>query len=261
MSKKPKRKDANPEVAQAEERIEAIRAEIAEALVQRNELPGSASDEEKAAAAGRVEQLQARYHEAVQHLLTIKRQETAKLERQHKERKLRHKRLKAACQPGSHAAPQEESITTPRHRVVHPLMDRAPEEAQMDAANEEDLFLQRRELEEEEERESAEDLAHRRRIAEKRRRKEEAARLREARKRKRMEAEAKAEAARIKEEKESRAKIRQEAALKRAQEAKEKKRQQRAQREARQRAIREVRALGWLNKVLRLVRTLLGGRR
>ena len=37
--------------------------------------------------------MQAQHHEAVQHLPTIKREETTKLEREYKEKKLRHKRL------------------------------------------------------------------------------------------------------------------------------------------------------------------------
>ena len=103
MAKKPNTKDASPELAQAEERIEAIKAEIAQAMIHRNTLPKSASDEEKAAAAARVQQLQAQHHEAVQHLMAIKREETAKLEWEHREKKLRHKRLKASRQPGGSA--------------------------------------------------------------------------------------------------------------------------------------------------------------
>ena len=59
MAKRPNRKDASPEPALAEEQIEAIKTEIGQAMIQRNMLPKSASDEEKAAAAARVEQLQA----------------------------------------------------------------------------------------------------------------------------------------------------------------------------------------------------------
>ncbi len=113
MAKKPDRKDASPEPAQAEERIKAIKTEIAQAMIQRNTLPKSASDEEKAAAAARVEQLQAQHHEAVQHVLAIKREETTKLEQEHKEKKLRHKRLVASRQPGSHVAPYEEPVAPP----------------------------------------------------------------------------------------------------------------------------------------------------
>jgi hypothetical protein len=51
MARKPDKKSASPELAQAEERVETIKAEIAQAMIQRNNLPKSASDEEKAAAA------------------------------------------------------------------------------------------------------------------------------------------------------------------------------------------------------------------
>ncbi|MHC4696979.1 MAG: hypothetical protein ACYTFA_09570 [Planctomycetota bacterium] len=259
MAKKPNRKHASPEPAQAEERIKAIKTEIAQAMIERNTLPNTASDEEKATAAARVEQLQAQHHEAVQHLLAIKREETTKLEREHKEKKLRHKRLRASRQPGGHAAPHEEPAPQ-RHSSVHPPMDRAAEEAQMDAFTEEDLFLQRQELEEEDG-ESADELAHRRSMAEKKRKKEEAAKLREAEKREKHEAEAKAEAARLKVEKEARAKIRQQAALQRAEETKAKKRQQRAEREARRRAAQDARSSGWFSEVLRQLKTFFGGPR
>ena len=260
MAKKPNRKDPSPGRAQAEERIEAIKTEIARAMIQRNTLPKSASDEEKAAAATRVAQLQAQHHEAVQHALAIKHQETSKLEREHKERKLRRKRLRASRQPGGHAAPYEEPAAPPRHTSVRPPVDRAAEEAQMDAANEEDLLLERQQMEEED-RESADELAHQRALAEKKRKKEKAAKRREAEKREKKEAEAKAEAARLKAEKEVRAKIRQQAALQRAKEAKAKKRQQRAEREARQRATQDARSSGWLSKALRQLKTFFGGSR
>ena len=48
----------------------------------RSALPESASDEEKAFAVTRVEQLQFQHHEAMQRLLAIKREETTKLERE-----------------------------------------------------------------------------------------------------------------------------------------------------------------------------------
>ena len=257
MAKKPNRKGASPELAQAEEQIEAIKIEIAQAMIQRNTLPDSASDEEKAAAAARVEQLQANHHEAVQNLLAIKREETTKLERQHKDQRLRHKRLRASREPGGHPAPHEEPAALPRRTSVRPPMDRAAEEAQMDAANEEDLFFQRQHLEEED-REDAEELAHLRRVADKRRRKEEAAQRREAMKREEKEAVAKAEAARIKVEKEAAAKIRQQAALQRAEETKAKKRQQRAEREARQHASQDACSSGWFSEVLRQLKAFFG---
>ena len=146
MTKKPNRQDASPEAepAPARERIEVIKAEIAQAMIQRNTLPKSASDEEKAAAAARVEQLQARHHEAVQRALAIKRNETIKLEQDHKEKKLRHKRLMALRQPDGHAGPYEEPAAPPGHTSVRPPVNRAAEEAQMDAANEEGLLLERR---------------------------------------------------------------------------------------------------------------------
>ncbi len=260
MAKRPNKKDASPELAQAEERIEAIKSEIAQAMIQRNTLPKSASDEEKAAAAARVEQLQAQHHEAMQHVLAIKRAETTELERKHKEKKLRHKQLRASRQPGGHAAPHEEPAVPPRRPPVRPPMDRAAEKTQMDAANEEDLFLQRQELQEEDG-DSADELAHKRDLARKKREKEEAAERREAKKREKKETKAKAEAVRLKAEKEARAKIRQKAALQRAEEAKAKKRQQRAEREARQRATQDARPSGWFSEVLRRLKTFFGGPR
>jgi hypothetical protein len=260
MAKKPNKKDVSPELAQAEERVDAIKAEIAQAMIQRNALPKSASDEEKAAAAARVEQLQARHHEAVQCVLAIKRAETAKLEREHKEKKQRHKQLKASRQPGGHPAPHDEPAAPPQRVSIRPSMDRAAEEAQMDAANEEDLLLERQRLEEED-RESAEELAHRATLAERKRKKEKAAQRREAEKRKKKEAAAKAEAERLKADKEARAKIRQQAALRRAEEEKAKRRRRRAEREARARAARDARSVGWLGKVLRYLQAMFGGRR
>ncbi len=260
MAKKPNREDASLEPAQAEVRIEAIKTEIVQAMIQRNTLSKSASDEEKDAAAARVEQLQAQHHEAVQHVLAIKREETTKLERKHKEKKLRHKQLRASRQPGGHAASHGEPATPPRRTSVCPPMDRAAEEAQLDAANEEDLLLERQELEEED-RESADELAQQWGMAEKKRKKEEAAKSREAKKREEKEAEAKAEAARLKAENEARAKIRQQAALQRAEEAKAKKRQQRAEREARQRPAQEARSSGWFSEALRHLKKFFGGPR
>ena len=260
MVKKPNKKDASPEPAPAEKRIEVIKAEIAQAMIQRNTLPKSASDEEKAAAAARVEQLQAQHHEAVQHVLAIKREETTKLEREHKEKKLRHKRLRASRQPGGHAAPHEEPNAPPRHTSVRPTVDRAAEEAQMDAANEEDLLLERQQLQEAD-RESADELAHQWSIAEENRKKEEAAKRREAKKREEKDAKAKAEAARLKAEKEARAKIRQQAALQRAEDARVKRRQHRAEREARQRTAQDARSSGWFSQVLRRLKMFFGGPR
>lgn len=260
MAKKPSRKDASPELAQAEERIGAIKSEIAQAMIQRNTLPNSASDEEKAAVAARVEHLQAQQHEAAQYVLAIKRAETAKLEQEHKEKKLRHKQLRAARQPGGHVAPYEERAAPPRRTSAHRPMDHAAEEAQMAAANEEDLFLERQRLEEEDT-DSADELAHQREMAEKKREKEKAAKRREAKKRERKEAEAKVEAARLKAEKEARAKIRQQAALQRAEETKAKKRQQRAEREARLRAAQDAGSSGWFSEVLRRLKAFFGGPR
>ncbi len=260
MAKIPIRKDASPELALAEERIEANKTEIAQAMIERNTLPKSASDEEKASAAARVEQLQTRHHEAVQQALAIKREETTRLEREHKEKKLRHKRLRASRQPGSHAAPHEEPAASPRHTSVRPPVDRAAAEAQMDAANEEDLLLERQRLEEEGS-ESADALAHQRDIAEKKRKKEEATKRRDAKKRQQEEAEAKADAARLKVDKESRAKVRQQAALQRTEKAKAKKRQHRVERQARQHAAQDAQASGWLGEVLRRMKTFFGGPR
>ena len=260
MAKKPNRKDASPKPSQAEERIAAIKAEIAQAMIQRNTLPKTASDEEQAAAAARVEQLQAQHHEAVQHALAIKREETTKLEREHKEKKLRHQRLKASRQPDGHVAPYEEPAAPRRHASLRPLMDRAAEEAQMDAANEEDLLLERQK-QEEEDRGDAEQLAHEQDRAEKKRKAEEEAIRREAKKREKKEAKEKAEATRLKAEKEQRAKIRQQAALIRAEKAKAKKTKQHAERETRQRAAQDARASGWFSEVLRQLKTFFRGRR
>ena len=257
MAKRPNRENASSEPAQAEERIEAIRTEIAKAMIHRNTLPKSASDEEKAAAAASVEQLRAQQHEAVQHLMAIKREETNKLEREHKEIKLRRKRLRASRQPGGHAAAHEERAAPPRRTFARPSRDRAAEEAQMDAANEEDLFLERQRLEEED-RESADELAHLWGIAEKMRKKEEDAKRREAKKREKKEAEAKAAAARLKAEKEAGAKIRQQVALQRAEETKTRKRQQHAEREARQRTAQDTRSSAWFSEVLRQLKSFFG---
>jgi len=259
VAKKQDNKDASLELAQAEERIETIKAEIAEALIQRNTLPTSASDEEKAAAAERVEQLQEQHHEAVQHVLAIKREETARLEREHKEKKQRHKRLKAAHQPGGHTAPHQDAPAPPQRTAVRRPPNRAAEDAHMDAANEQDLILERQRLQEDE-KETAEELAHLRRLAEKKRKKEEAAKLREAAKREKEQARAKAQAEQLKAEKEERAKARQQAALHRAEEAKAKKRQQRAEREARQRAGHDARSPGWISEIIRQIKAFFGGR-
>ena len=260
MAKKPNGKGVSSEQVQAEERIEAIKSAIAQAMIQRNTLPKSASEEEKSAVAARVEQLQAQHHEAVQHLLAVRRQETTKLEQEHKEKKLRHKQLRASRQPGGHAVPHEKPAAPPRRSSVRLPMDRAVEEAQMDAANEEDLFLLRQELEEEDN-ESADELGHQRDLAEKKRKKEEADKRQEAEKRVMKEAESKAETARLKAEKEADAKIRQQAALQRAGETKAKKRKQRAEREARQRAAQNARSSGWFSEVLRQLKAFFGGRR
>ena len=53
MAKKSKENGDNPELASAEDRVQAIKIELAEAMKQRAALPKSASDEEKAAAATR----------------------------------------------------------------------------------------------------------------------------------------------------------------------------------------------------------------
>lgn len=260
MAKKPNGKGVSPELAQAEKRIEAIKSEIAQALIQRNTLPKSASDEEKAAAAARVEQLQARHHEAVQHVLAIRRQETTKLEQERKEKKLRHKQLNASRQPGRHAAPHEEQAMPPRRSSVRLPMDRAGEEALMDAANEEDLYLLRQELDGVDD-ESADELAHQRHLAEKKRKREEADERREADKREWKEAESKARAAQLKVEQEARAKIRQQAALQRAEETKAKKLSQRVERESQRRAAQNAPSSGWFSDVLRKLKALFGGHR
>lgn len=260
MAKNPNRKDASAEPAQAEERIEAIKSEIARALVRRNTLPKSASDEEKAAATARVEQLQAEHREAVQTVQAIKREAATKLEQEHKGKKQRRKRLKASREPGGHTAPHEEPAAAPPRTFVHRLMDRAAEEARMDAANEEDLILERQRLEEED-REGADELAHQWGIAEKKRKREETAERREAKKREEKEAQAMAEAARLDAEKEAHAKIRQQAALQRAEETRAKKRRQCAEREARQRAASDARSSWSFSEVLRQLRKFFGGSR
>ncbi|MFQ5462328.1 MAG: hypothetical protein ACE5E5_06835 [Phycisphaerae bacterium] len=256
MTKKKNRKDPKPELVEAEKQIEAIKGEIAQAMIVRNSLPKSATDEEKAAAVARVEQLQARHHEAVQRALAIKRDETARLEREHKEKKLRHKRLAALRQPAAHAEPHEEQSAMQRRASIGPALDRDAEEAQMDAANEEDVLLERRLLEEAEELESAEELAHQRALAEKKRKKEAAAVTRESRRRQKQQAQERAEVERLKAEKQERAKMRQQAALQRAEEAKAKKRQQAQAREARRRAEQVDRSPRWFSEVLRIVTRL-----
>ncbi len=260
MAKKSKKKDMTPELAQAEDQVEAIKTEIAEALIQRNTLPKTATDEEKAAAAARVEQLQAQHHEAAQQVLAIKREETNKLEQEHKEKKLRHKQLKASRQPGSHTPPREEPAAPQRRMPAHPPLDRDAEEAQMDAANEEDLWLERQKLEEED-RDSADELKHQRRVADRRRRKETATKRREADERQQKQAEAKAEAARLEAEKDERNKLRKQAALKRAEEAQAKKRRQRDDRETRRREAQNANASGWLSGLLHQLKSLFGGPR
>jgi hypothetical protein len=260
MAKKPDKNDTSPEIAQAEERVEAIKAEIAQAMIQRNTLPRSATDEEKAAAADRVEQLQSQHHEAAQHVLAIKREETSKLEREHKEKKHRHKQLKASRRPGAHAEPHQDTAPPPRPTHAHRPMDRAAEDAGMDAANAHDHFLERQQLEEDD-KDSAEELAIQRRKAEKKRKKEQAAERRDAKKHEKAKVEAKAEAERLKVEKEERAGIRKHASLQRAEEAKDKKRQQRAERKARQRAAQNAPSSGWFSEALRQLKALFGGRR
>jgi hypothetical protein len=259
MAKKPDKKSVSTELAQAEERVAVIKAQIAQAMIQRNNLPKSASDEEKAAATARVERLQVQHHEAVQQVLAIKLAETTKLEREHKEKKQRHKQLRASRQSGVHPAPHEEPVTPPRRMSAHRPMDRAAEEAQMDAANEEDLFLERQRLKEED-RESAEEVARQRALVEKKRKKEQAAERRALEERKQKEAAAKAEAARLKAEKEELAKIRQQASLRRKEEAKAKKRQQRTEREARAHGARDAQSSGWFGKLLRHLQAFFGGR-
>lgn len=260
MHKKPNRKDAGPESVQAEERVEAIKAEMARALIQRNTLPKSASDDERAAAAARVERLQEEHHDAVQDVLAIKREQTAELERDHKEKKLRHKRLAASRQSSGHATPHGESVASPRRTSARLPMDRAAEEALMDAANEEDRLLERQRLDEGDQ-ESVRELGKQRRIADKKRKKDKTAELREARKREKKESEAKAEASRLKMEKDARAEVRQKAALERAEETKAEKRRRSAEREARRHAAHDAGASGWFSEVLRQVKALFSGRR
>lgn len=257
MAKKPNENDARADLAQAEERIEVIKGAIAQALVQRNTLPKSASDEEKAAVAARVVQLQAQHHEAAQQLLAIKRQETTKLEREHKEKKLRHKQLKASRQPSSHVVPDEKHASPPRRSSARLPMDRDVEEALMDAANEEDLFLLRRQ-QEEKDNEGVDELAHHRELAKWKREKEEAAARQETEKCEREKAEAKVEAARLKAEKEADAKIRQQAALQRAEETKTNKRKQRTEREAQLHAAQNARSPGWFGDILRQLKAFFG---
>ena len=255
MPKKPDKTPASPELVQAQQRIEAIKEELAQALIHRNTLPKSATDEEKAAAAARVEQLQAHHHDAKQRVLAIKLEETARLEREHKEKKLRHKQLRASRQPGSHTAPRDEPAPHPHRSSARRPMDRAEEEALMDAANEVDLFLERQ-RQEEEDRESAEELAHQRRVAQKLRRREEAAKRRDARKRERMKAEASAETARLEAERKARAQTRQQEALRRTEETKAQKRQRRIEREARQREARDAQPSGWLSGLLQRIKAM-----
>jgi len=260
MAKKSKSKDASPESAQSEERITAIKAEITQAMIQRNTLPKSASDEQKAAAIECVNQLQAQLHEAVQHELAIKRDETTKLEREHKDKKLRHKRLMASRQPTGHTVADEEPSTSHRHESGRMPMDRAAEEAEMDAANEEDLLLERQRLAEEE-RESAEELAYLRSRAKAKRKADEATKRREAEERQRNEAEAKVEAVRLKEDKDARTKKRQQAALQRSEEAKDMKRQRVSEREARKRAEQDAQPSTWLSKALYQFKKFFSGSR
>lgn len=251
---------ASLEMAQSEERIEAIKSEIAQAFIRRNTLPNSASDEEKAAVAARVEQLQARHHEAVQSLLAIRRQETSKLEREHKEKKLRQKQLKASRQPGGQAVPHEQTAAPPRRSPARPQLDRAAEEALLDAANEIDLFQLRQEREKEGN-ESADELAQQRDLAAKNRIKIEADKRREAEQREKKEAESRAKAAQLKAEKAADARIRQQAALQREEETRARKREQRAEREAQQHAIQNARSSGRFRELLRQLKALFGGRR
>ena len=255
----------------ADERIHGIEVELSEAMRQRASLANSASDEEKAAAAEHVQGLQTQLHDAKQQALSIKREESARLERDHKEKKQRHKKLKALRQGDGHEAPYEEPSAPPRrpgaphrpaesraHSPARP-MDRAAEEAALDAANAHDVFIERQRLEAEDTT-SAEELAVLRRAADKKRRKDEAAKRREAAKRQKAEVKAKAEAERLKEQKEERAGIRHQAALQRSQEAKAKKRQQRADREARKGTTQAGRQSGWFSGVLRMIKELFGGR-
>ncbi|MCH8147995.1 MAG: hypothetical protein IH987_08375 [Planctomycetes bacterium] len=272
MERKSRKNGENRELDPAEDRVQAIKIELAEAMKQRAALPKSASDEEKAAAAGHVEGLQTQLHEAKQQVLSIKRGETAKLERDHKEKKQRHKRLKAMRQGDGHVAPYEEP-SAPSHRpaasrrsdasrgptATRPA-DRAAEEASRDAANAHDAYLERQRLEAED-KTSSEEMAVLRRAADKKRKKDEAAKRREAKKREKAEAKAKDETERLSAEKKDRAGIRQQAALQRSQEAKAKKRQQRADREGRDRGTPAAGQTGWFSAVLRMLKGLFGGRR
>ena len=146
MEKKSKKNGENLQGSLADDRIHGIEVELSEAMKQRASLANFASDEEKAAAAEHVQGLQAQLHEAKQQALSIKREESAKLERDHKEKKQRHKRLQAMRQGDGHEAPYEEPSAPPRrpgasHRpaaargpsVSRPV-DRAAEEAALDAA-------------------------------------------------------------------------------------------------------------------------------
>ena len=271
MAKKSKKNDENPQRGLADDRIHGIEVELAEAMKQRASLPNSASDEEKAAAAEHVEGLQTQLHLAKQQALSIKREESAELERDHKEKKQRHKRLKALRQGDGHEAPYEEPSAPPRQSgasrrpapsrgpsVSRPA-DRATEEAAWDAANAHDVFIERQRLEAEEET-SAEELTVLRRAADKKRKKDEAAKRREANKREKAEAKAKAEAERLAVEKKERAGIRQQAALQRSKEAKAKKLQQRAEREGRERGAQAARPSGWFSAAVRMLKKLFGGR-
>lgn len=259
MAKKQNGNGVSTEKA-VEERIEGIKSAISQALIQRNTLPKTASDEQKAAVAARVEQLQTQHHEAVQHLLAIRRQETSKLGRENREKKLRHKQLKASRQPGGHAVPHEKPAVPPRRSSARLPMDRDVEEALMDAANEEDLFLLRQQ-QEEQDNGGADELAHQRDLAKWKREKEESTARKEAEKRERARAEAEAKATRLKAEKVADAKIRQQAALQRAEEAKAIKHKQRAERIARQRAAQNARSSGWFSEVVRHLKAFFGGRR
>lgn len=272
MEQKARKNGENPELALAEDRIQAIEVELSEAMKQRASLPKSASDEEKAAVAAHVEGLQAQLHEAKQQVLSIKRETSAKLEQDHKDKKQRHKRLKAIRQGDGHEAPYEEPSAPPRqpgasHRPAGSRgptaprpVDRSAEEAALDAANAHDVFLERQRLEAED-KTSAEELTVLRRAADKKRKKDQAAERREAKKREKAEAKAKAEAERLAVEKKERAGIRQQAALQRSQEAKAKKRQQRAEREGRERGTQAARQSGWFSAALRMLKGLFVGRR
>jgi len=259
MAEKSKKNGENTELALAEDRVLAIEVKLAEAMKQRASLPKSASDEEKAATATHVEGLQTQLHETKQQVLSIKREESAKLERDHKEKKQRHKRLKALHHGGGHDAPHEEPPAPFPRPVVRRPMDRAAEEAALDAANAQDMFLERQRLEVEA-KASAEESAVLRRAADKKRKKDEAAKRRDTKKRDKAEAKAKAEAERLAMEKKERAGIRQQAALQRSKEAKAKKLQQRAEREGRERGVQAAERAGWFGGVLRMLKGLFGGR-